>query len=136
MEVTLPAVGGGAAALPGGIHANESDETDNYAEGDILNNFENIIGTNRTSSGEREDDGSDMIHDKLTGNARPNVIDGRGGDDKIDGAGGNDTLIGGSGEDILTGGSDNDTFVISGRDTITDFTTGVNNSTSAAPVAS
>ena len=42
---------------------------------------------------------------------------------KSDGGGGNDTLIGGSGSDILTGdGGDNDTFVISGRDTITDFT--------------
>ena len=70
VELTLPAGGGGAAALTGGIHANESDETDNYAEGDILNNFENIIGSNRTSNNEREEDDGDMIHDKLTGNRR------------------------------------------------------------------
>ena len=63
-----------------------------------------------------------MIHDVLTGNGGANVIDGRGGDDKISGGGGNDTLIGGSGSDILTGDGGADTFVISGRDTITDFT--------------
>ena len=33
-------------------------------------------------------------------------------------------LIGGSGNDMLTGGGDSDTFVISGRDEISDFTVG------------
>ena len=122
MDLTLPNVGGGATALPGGIHANEGDNKDNYAQGDILDNFENIIGSNRAGSNERADDGGDMIHDKLTGNDVANVIDGGSGNDKISGGGGNDTLIGGSGDDILTGDGGADTFVISGRDTVTDFT--------------
>ena len=124
----LPAadVNNGTAQV-GGDHANVTDNNgnvkkENYAQGDVLNNFENIIGSNFSSSSARINDNGDMIHDKLTGNDGENVIDGRGGDDKIDGGGGNDTLIGGSGSDILTGGNDNDTFVISGRDRITDFT--------------
>ena len=111
-------------AQPGGIQENEGGVKDNYAQGDILSNFENIIGSNRTSSNELADDSGDMIHDKLTGNDVANVIDGRAGHDKLIGAGGNDTLIGGSGNDFLTGGGGMDTFVISGRDTITDFEEG------------
>ena len=111
----------------GGAHANVTDTNgnlrkENYAEGDILNNFDNIIGSNISTSTARVTDGTDMIHDKLTGNGEANVIDGRGGNDKISGGGGDDTLIGGSGDDILTGDGDADTFVISGKDTITDFT--------------
>ena len=122
VELTLPPGGGSAPAQAGTLHANQGDETDNYAEGDILDNFENIIGSNRAGSNELANDGGDMIHDKLIGNGEANVIDGRNGDDKIEGGGGDDTLIGGSGEDILTGNAGSDTFVISGRDTITDFT--------------
>ena len=125
----LPAAdGANSTAQVGGAHANVTDTNgnlrkDNYAEGDVLNNFENIIGSNVSSSTARVADGTDMIHDKLTGNGDANVIDGRGGDDKISGGGGDDTLIGGSGSDILTGDGGADTFVISGRDTITDFAT-------------
>ena len=116
-----------STAQVGGAHANVADSNgnvnkDNYAQGDVLNNFENIIGSNVSSTSARVVDGDDMIHDKLTGNGGANVINGRGGDDKISGGDGDDTLIGGSGNDILTGGNDNDTFMISGRDTITDFT--------------
>ena len=124
----LPAAGGNnSTAQVGGAHANVTDSNgdvnkENYAQGDVLNNFENIIGSNVSSSSARVDDNGDMIHDKLTGNDGANVIDGRGGDDKISGGGGNDTLIGGSGSDILTGDGGADTFVISGRDTIEDFT--------------
>jgi Ca2+-binding RTX toxin-like protein/uncharacterized protein YjiK len=68
-----------------------------------------------------------------TGNAGDNTIVGYGaGDNVISGAAGNDTLIGGAGNDLLFGGSGNDTFVfdsssflasvISGVDTIGDFT--------------
>ena len=105
----LPAAdGNNSTAQVGGAHANVTDSNgdvnkDNYAQGDVLNNFENIIGSNVSSSSARVVDGDDMIHDKLTGNDGANVIDGRGGDDKISGGGGNDTLIGGSGSDILTG---------------------------------
>ena len=98
-----------------------------YEMGDVLVGFENIIGTNVSSTGTN---GADVngtggaFHDVLTGNDLDNVIDGRGGNDEISGAGGNDRLIGGSGNDSLTGNAGNDTFVISGRDTITDFTSG------------
>ena len=92
-----------------------------------MNNFENIIGSNVSSTSAGYDDSGTTRHDMLTGNSGDNVIDGRGGHDTIIGGGGNDTIIGGSGNDTLTGGTgDNDTFVISGRDTITnlDFTVG------------
>ena len=96
----------------------------NYARGDNLVNIDNIIGSNVSSSSAKIHGVDDEFHDVLTGNDEPNVIDGRGGDDSISGGGGNDTLIGGSGSDTMTGGADMDTFVISGRDTITDFMVG------------
>ena len=126
VDLTLPDVGSTASAQVPIIHANVGDNKDNYAEGDTLNNFENIIGSNRAGSNEAVNDGEgNMIHDRLIGNSSANVIDGSAGNDKLSGGGGNDTLIGGSGNDILTGGTgDMDTFVISGKDTITDFEEG------------
>ena len=97
-----------------------------YETGDILVGFENIIGTNVSSTATKVNGSTSDFHDVLTGNDLDNVIDGRGGDDEINGGVGNDRLIGGSGNDSLTGGANNDTFVISGRDTITDFSTGTN----------
>lgn len=44
----------------------------------------------------------------LTGDDRPNRIDGTQADDRIDGRGGNDDLDGGAGNDRITGGSGND----------------------------
>ena len=127
VDVTLADVGTNASAQSGGLHANVGDNKDNYAQGDTLDNFEKIIGSNRAGSNEDVDDGNgNMIHDRLIGNSSANVIDGRNGNDKIEGGGGNDTLIGGSGNDFLTGDGGVDTFVISGRDTITDFVAGDN----------
>lgn len=72
--------------------------------------------------------------DRLTGDAKDNVLDGKGGNDTIDGGAGNDTIIGGMGYDILTGGAGKDSFVFrsaaeigdrpGARDVITDFTQG------------
>ena len=72
--------------------------------------------------------------DRLTGDAKDNVIDGKGGNDIINGGAGNDTIIGGLGYDTLTGGAGKDTFVFrsaaeigdrpGARDVITDFTQG------------
>ena len=56
------------------------------ASGDILSNFENILGS--------------RYDDILTGNAGVNVLTG---------GQGNDLLVGGAGADILDGGADNDT---------------------------
>ena len=126
VRVDLPAADGNNATAQTGApnHENMGGNKDNYAQGDILNNFENIIGSNASSTSAGYDDSGTLRHDMLTGNGDPNVIDGRGGHDTIIGGGGNDTLIGGSGNDTLTGGGGSDTFVISGRDTITDFTAG------------
>ncbi|MDO6585839.1 VWA domain-containing protein [Salipiger sp. 1_MG-2023] len=46
--------------------------------------------------------------DFLTGTARPNLLDGLGGNDTIDGREGNDTLLGRDGDDLLISGQDND----------------------------
>ena len=72
--------------------------------------------------------------DHLTGDAKDNLINGKGGNDVIDGAAGNDTIIGGAGYDTLTGGAGKDTFAFGSaadigdrpgaRDVITDFTQG------------
>ncbi len=72
--------------------------------------------------------------DRLTGDAKDNVIDGKGGNDTINGGAGNDTIIGGLGYDILTGGAGKDTFLFrspaeigdrpGARDVISDFKQG------------
>ena len=40
----------------GGYYANVGDDKDNYAKGDILTNFENIIGSNASSTSTGYDD--------------------------------------------------------------------------------
>ena len=123
--LTLPQGGGITTPQEGGNnHVNEEGKKENYAQGDVLNNFENIIGSNVSSTSTGYQDGTVLRHDDLTGNSGDNVIDGRGGNDTIDGSDGSDTLIGGRGNDTLTGGNGFDTFVYtsgSGDDTITDF---------------
>ena len=77
-----------------------------HAAGDELTNIENVIGSD--------------LGDDITGNAGNNVLEGRGG---------HDTLVGGDGNDTMSGGSGADTYAwfdaISGKDTITDFDSGV-----------
>ena len=111
--------GDGSATVPNRPTSYEPFET-----GDILDGFENITGTNVSSTATKVNGTGSAFHDVLTGNDLDNVIDGRGGDDEIIGGTGNDRLIGGSGNDSLNGGAGDDTFVISGRDTITTFETG------------
>ncbi len=67
------------------------------AAGDILFDFENIVGSAKV--------------DKLTGDAHDNVIDGGAGasKDTLIGNAGDDVLEGGGGADILHGGADTDT---------------------------
>ncbi|HEY1711027.1 MAG TPA: calcium-binding protein [Rhizomicrobium sp.] len=75
-----------------------------------------------------------QVADTLKGTDGHNILGGLGGDDTLNGKGGNDILIGGLGADTLTGGTGSDTFsyaalnestvAASGRDTITDFTSG------------
>ena len=90
-----------------------------YEMGDILTGFENIIGTNVSSTATKVNGTGGAFHDVLTGNNLDNDIDGGGGDDEINGGAGNDRLIGGSGNDTINGGNDNDTIDGgSGDDTI------------------
>ena len=57
------------------------------AQGDILVNIENLIGSN--------------FNDVLVGNAQVNMIDGGAGDDTITGGSNNDKLYGGAGNDLF-----------------------------------
>ena len=77
------------------------------AEGDVIQNVENIIG----STGD----------DWLRGDTNDNTLIGGAGDDTlIGGGGGNDTLTGGAGDDTLNGGEGDDTLTGgAGADTIT-----------------
>ena len=67
----------------------------NYADGDILRNFENIVGTD--------------FGDRLIGDEGANHIGGGKGEDVISGGGGEDVLAGGRGADVLDGGVGIDT---------------------------
>jgi Ca2+-binding RTX toxin-like protein len=61
-----------------------------YAEGDTLNNIENLYGS--------------AHNDFLIGNDGANILSGLGGNDTLKGGGGADTLYGDSGNDMLKGG--------------------------------
>jgi Ca2+-binding RTX toxin-like protein len=63
----------------------------NDAAGDLLDQIENLSGSNRGA-------------DRLVGNKKNNVLSGNGGNDTLEGKDGNDTLIGGAGRDVLNGG--------------------------------
>jgi Ca2+-binding RTX toxin-like protein len=67
------------------------------AAGDTIANFEDLIGSNSTTSG-----------DTLTGSDGENEISGESGDDTIDGGDGSDTIYGGFGNDTLLVSSDTD----------------------------
>jgi len=75
-----------------------AEATGGDAEGDVIMNVENIIG----SAGD----------DWLRGDANDNRLTGLAGDDTlIGGGGGNDTLNGGAGDDVLNGGEGDDTLI-------------------------
>ena len=61
-----------------------------HAEGDTINNFENILGS--------------KFDDVLIGNSSNNGLRGGGGNDIINGQGGDDRIIGDAGADTLDGG--------------------------------
>ncbi|MDQ1159332.1 Ca2+-binding RTX toxin-like protein [Sphingomonas sp. SORGH_AS 950] len=61
-----------------------------YAEGDVLRDVENVIGTAQA--------------DTITGNGAANTLTGGAGNDMLDGGAGNDVLDGGIGDDVLRGG--------------------------------
>jgi serralysin len=103
---------------------------DAFGDLDTLISIEAVVGTDR--------------RDSLTGSARADTLSGRSGDDTLEGGAGNDTLLGGAGNDrigggagsdTLSGGVGADTFLYTSasqspaaallRDTITDFTPGI-----------
>ena len=74
-----------------------------HAQGDIITEIENVIGTIYGDILDGNDDDNQLIgsdgDDELRGNA---------GNDRLDGGAGTDRLYGGDGDDELRGGADND----------------------------
>ena len=102
INLTLPA-GGGAnttkdgTATDGTGTGNKAEHEDSYSIDDILNNIENVVGTD--------------YGDTINGNATANILKGGNGNDLLDGKGGDDTLEGGDGNDELKGDAGGDTLV-------------------------
>ncbi len=139
--------GGGDDRVNGGadgdtLYGNDGEDTLNGEDGDDWTsggaNDDLLLGragddTMRGSSGDdRFYGGSD--NDVLAGNNGNDTINGGSGNDRMFGGRGNDELTGGAGTDLLNGGSGEDVFVFdtatdsphgSGRDTISDFASGV-----------
>jgi serralysin len=103
---------------------NYDDAAGGDAEGDELNNIENVTGSSHD--------------DHLWGTDDANVLNGMNGNDSLKGFGGADTLLGGNGDDqiygmggtdVLTGGAGADAFhfgaladsTLAAPDQITDF---------------
>ena len=79
------------------VNLGKATATGGEAEGDVIENVENIIGSS--------------WDDWLRGDTNDNVLTGGAGDDTlIGGGGGNDMLMGGAGDDELNGGEGNDTL--------------------------
>ena len=73
-----------------------------HAEGDVIVNIENVLGSN--------------YGDMLEGDGGANRLSGGGGNDRLLGRGGDDVLEGGAGADRLSGGAGVDTVSYSGSD--------------------
>ena len=79
------------------VNLGKAEFTGGDAEGDVVQNIENIIGSS--------------WGDWLRGDTNDNVLTGGAGDDTlIGGGGGNDMLMGGAGDDELNGGDGDDTL--------------------------
>lgn len=77
------------------VNLTANTATGGDASGDIISNFENVIGSNAA--------------DTITGSAENNTLRGRAGNDLISGMAGDDVLYGGAGADTLNGGDGADT---------------------------
>ena len=88
------------------VNLGKAEYTGGDAEGDVISNVENIIG----SAGADWLRG-DVNDNRLTGGAGDDtLIGGGGGNDMLSGGEGDDTLNGGEGDDTLTGGAGADTI--------------------------
>ena len=72
-----------------------------FAEGDLLNDIQQIIGS--------------AFDDSITGNIDSDRLDGGDGNDTLNGGNDNDVLIGGAGSDLLIGGAGTDTAIFEGN---------------------
>lgn len=111
------------ARTAGGLIVTDESAANGDEGTDTVLQVESLQFQGRTVSvsdvrGERQDGGG--AADSLTGTVGPDVIIGRGGNDKLDGGGSRDTLIGGDGVDVLRGrggsdrlfgGNDNDVLI-------------------------
>ncbi|KRE15964.1 hypothetical protein ASE66_09255 [Bosea sp. Root483D1] len=84
---------GSVAGVTVNLTANTATGGD--ATGDIISNFENVLGSNAA--------------DTITGSAGNNMLMGQAGNDMLSGMAGDDTLYGGNGADTLNGGDGADT---------------------------
>lgn len=87
--------------------------TGGHAEGDVLSNIYNLIGS--------------AFDDTLAGDDKNNWLFGNDGDDVLIGGVGKDILIGGAGADVLNGGAGVDSvdYSISGNPVTVNLTTGI-----------
>lgn len=96
-----------------------------FADGTVLTQAQDIIGTNRADTliGDGRANrifglnGNDFLqglagNDLLDGGAGNDMLEGGTGNDTLLGGAGNDTLDGGAGNDTMTGGAGNDTYVV------------------------
>ena len=71
-----------------------------HAEGDVIVDVENVLGSGYEDVLEGDDGGN-----RLSGGGGNDRLSGRGGDDALDGGAGADQLLGGGGDDVLAGGA-------------------------------
>jgi Ca2+-binding RTX toxin-like protein len=79
------------------VHLDGSVSSGGDAQGDVLSNIQNLIGSDN--------------NDILIGNDQNNKLSGGLGDDNLQGGAGVDTLVGGVGNDVLNGGSGADELI-------------------------
>ena len=140
-------------SLSGTSHKGTGNDLDNKITGNNLGDtLDGGAGNDTLTGGDGKDSLIGGIgNDSLDGGRNADTLDGGAGDDiliggigndilnggenndSLDGGGNDDTLYGGAGKDVMSGGGGKDTFVFrnvsestsAARDTITDFTSGL-----------
>ena len=110
-----PAGFGTTAADITNLYGDSNDRADlrnNYNKGDILDNIENVIGSDHddviTGNSVEDDTNTADVNEAMTSG---NMLQGGDGDDNITGGAGDDTIHGGDGTDDLMGLAGNDTLM-------------------------
>ena len=108
---------GGSVIVTDQSSANGNEGSDRIIQVERLQFGDRTVATGDVRGG-RQDGGGGS--DRLTGTIGPDVIIGRGGNDKLDGGGSRDTIIGGDGADLLRGRDGDDRlFGGAGNDVMT-----------------